>query len=74
MRKRTHNFTRALDAGDVDEGSFMLGLHYVPGDHGSMKRSSPWCFGHFSSCSSSLPSLVTFCHGLSRYPWRTVGC
>ena len=30
--------------------SLMLGLHYVPGSHGShgsQKRSSPWCFSHF---------------------------
>ena len=41
----------------------MLGLHYVPGDHGSMKRSSPWCFGQFmSSCLSSVKS----CYVLSR--------
>ena len=52
----------------------MLGLHYVPGDHGSMKRSSPWCFGHFYLPVQVLSSLVKFCHGLSRYPWRTVGC
>ena len=30
----------------------MLGLHYVPGGHGSPvcpKRSAPWDFGHFFS-------------------------
>ena len=51
-----------------------LGLHYVPGDHGSMKRSSPWCLGHFYLPDQVLSNLVTFCHGLSRYPWWTVGC
>ena len=47
----------------------MLGLHYVPGSHGShgsQKRSSPWCFSHFCLCVQVLLSLATFSHGLSR--------
>ena len=47
----------------------MLGLHYVPGSHGShgsQKRSSPWCFCHFCLCVQVLLSLATFSHGLSR--------
>ena len=47
----------------------MLGLHYVPGSHGShgsQKRSSPWCFSHFCLCFQVLLSLATFSHGLSR--------
>ena len=42
----------------------MLGLHYVPGSHGShgsQKRSSPWCFWSFLSlCSSSVKSRYVF--------------
>ena len=49
----------------------MLGLHYVPGDHGSMKRSSPWCFGHFyfmfKFCEVLLRS-VTVCQGIRGGP------
>ena len=48
----------------------MLGLHYVPGSHGShgsQKRSSPWCFSHFCLCIKVLLSLAMFSHGLSRY-------
>ena len=48
---------------------FMLGLHYVPGSHGSygsQKRSSPWCFSHFCLCVQVLLSLATFSHGLTR--------
>ena len=47
----------------------MLGLHYVPGSHGShgsQKRSFPWCFSHFCLCVQVLLSLATFSHGLSR--------
>ena len=44
----------------------MLGLHYVPGSHGSQRRSSPWCFRHFCLCVQVLLSLATFSHGLSR--------
>ena len=47
----------------------MLGLHYVPGSHGShgsQKRSSPWCFSYFCLCVQVLLSLATFSHGLSR--------
>ena len=44
----------------------MLGLHYVPGSHGSQKRSSPWCFSHFCLCIHVLLSLTTFSHGLSK--------
>ena len=47
----------------------MLGLHDVPGSHGSQssqKRSSPWCFSHFCLCVQVLLSLATFSHGLSR--------
>ena len=47
----------------------MLGLHYVPGghgSHGSQKRSSPWCFSQFCLCVQVLLSLATFSHGLSR--------
>ena len=49
--------------------TLMLGLHYVPGSHGShgsQKRSSPWCFSHFCLCVQVLLSLTTFSHGLSR--------
>ena len=48
----------------------MLGLHYVPGSHGShgsQKRSSPWRFSHFCLCVQVLLSLTTFSHGL---PWQ----
>ena len=48
----------------------MLGLHYVPGSHGShgsQKRSSPWCFSDFCFCVQVLLSLATFSHGLSRF-------
>ena len=42
----------------------MLGLHYVPGSHGShgsQKRSSPWCFYSFLPlCSSSVKSRYVF--------------
>ena len=54
----------------------MLRKHYVPGSHGnqgSPKRSSPWCVGHFCLCFQVLLRLVAFPHGLSRYPWQTVG-
>ena len=47
----------------------MLGLHYVPGSHGSygsQKRNSPSCFSHFCLCVQVLLSLATFSHGLSR--------
>ena len=47
----------------------MLGLHYVPGNHGShgsQKRSSPWCFSQFCPCVQVLLILATFSHGLSR--------
>ena len=47
----------------------MLGLHYVPGghgSHGSQKRSLPWCFSHFCLYVQVLLSLATFSHGLSR--------
>ena len=54
----------------------MLRLHYVPGSHGSQgspKRSSPSFVGHFCLCIQVLLRLVAFSHGLSRYPWQTVG-
>ena len=42
----------------------MLGLHYVPGSHGShssQKRCSPWYFKSFLSlCSSSVKSRYVF--------------
>ena len=39
----------------------MLGLHYVPGSHGSQKRSSPKCFESFLSlCSSSVEFRYVF--------------
>ena len=39
----------------------MLRLHYVPGSHGSQKRSSPWGFYSFlSSYSSSVKSRYVF--------------
>ena len=47
----------------------MLGLHYVPGSHGShgsQKRSSPWCLSHFCLFVQVLLSLATFSHGVSR--------
>ena len=54
----------------------MLGLNYVPGDHGSpvrLERNSPWDFCDFSIHIHVLLSLVTFPHGPSRChrdgPW-----
>ena len=60
-------------------GYLMLGLHYVPGSHGSQKRSLPWCFSHFCLCVQVLLSLAMFSHGLSRYAvtealWRATVC
>ena len=44
--------------------SLMLGLHYVPGSHGSygsQKRSSPWCFySVLYLCSSTVKSRYVF--------------
>ena len=44
----------------------MLHLHYVPGNYGSQKRSSPWCFSHFCLCVQVPLSLASFSNGLSR--------
>ena len=46
--------------------TLMLRLHYVPGSHGSQKRSSPWGLGHFCLRFQVLLSLATFSHCLSR--------
>ena len=38
---------QSICKGNSIESPVMLGLHYVPGSHGShgsKKRSSPWCF------------------------------
>ena len=51
-------------------------LHYVPGDHGSHgspKRSAPCDLVNFCLGAQVLLSIITFCHGLSRYPLQTVG-
>ena len=47
----------------------MLGLHYVPGSHGShgsQIRSRRGGFSRFCLCVQVLLSLATFSHGLSR--------
>ena len=53
-----------------------LRLHYVPGDygsHGSPKRSVPCDLVNFCLGNQVLLSIITFRHGLSRYPLQTVG-
>ena len=53
-----------------------LRLHYVPGDHGSHgspKRSAPCDLVIFCLGTQVLLSIITFRHGLSRYPLQTVG-
>ena len=53
-----------------------LRLHYVPGDHGSHgspKRSAPCDLVNFCLGTQVLLSIITFRHGLSRYPLQTVG-
>ena len=48
-----------------------LRLHYVPGDHGSHgspKRSAPCDLVNFCLGTQVLLSIITFRHGLSRYP------
>ena len=46
----------------------MLRLRYVPGSHGSQKRSSPWGLGHFlSSFSSSVKSRYVFSRSVKAY-------
>ena len=53
-----------------------LRLHYVPGDHGSHgspKRSAPCDLVIFCLGTHVLLSIITFRHGLSRYPLQTVG-
>ena len=48
----------------------MLGLHYVPGHHGSPvcpKRSAPWYVGYDFLCIQVLLGLAKFPHCLSRY-------
>ena len=57
-------------------GSLTLRLHYVPGDHGSHgspKRSAPCDLVIFCLGTQVLLSIITFRHGLSRYPLQTVG-
>ena len=51
----------------ADGGPLMLRLHYVPGSHGSPKRSSPWCFGNFCLRIQVLLRFVLISHCLSRY-------
>ena len=56
--------------------SITLRLHYVPGDHGSHgspKRSAPCDLVNFCLGTQVLLSIITFRHGLSRYPLQTVG-
>ena len=53
--------------------SITLRLHYVPGDHGSPKRSAPCDLVNFCLGTQVLLSIITFHHGLSRYPLQTVG-
>lgn len=51
----------------------MLGLHYVPGGHGSPvcpTRSAPWEFGLFGLIIQVLLDRVKFSQILSRYPCR----
>ena len=53
-----------------------LRLHYVPGDHGSHgspKCSAPCDLVNFCLGTQALLSIITFRHGLSRYPLQTVG-
>ena len=50
-----------------------LRLHYVPGDHGSPKRSAPCDMAIFCLGTQVLLSIITFRHRLSRYPLQTVG-
>ena len=53
-----------------------LRLHYVPGDHGSQgspKRSAPCDLVNFCLGTQVLLSIITFCHGLSRYRLQTMG-
>ena len=53
-----------------------LRLHYVPGDHGSHgspKRSAPCDLVNFCLGTQVLLSIITFRHGLSRYPLQNVG-
>ena len=53
-----------------------LRLHYVPGDHGSHgspKGSAPCDLVNFCLGTQVLLSIITFRHGLSRYPLQTVG-
>ena len=50
-----------------------LRLHYVPGDHGSPKSSAPCDLVIFCLGTQVLLSIITFHHGLSRYPLQTVG-
>ena len=55
---------------------YTLRLHYVPGDHGSHgspKRSAPCDLVNFCLGTQVLLSIITFRHGLSRYPLQTVG-
>ena len=51
-------------------------LPYVPcnhGSHGSPKRSAPCGLVNFCLRTQVLLSIITFRHGLSRYPLQTVG-
>ena len=55
--------------------ALMLGLHYVPGGHGSPgspKRSAPWTFNYILLHIQVLLRLATFSHGLSRYTCRAL--
>ena len=56
---------------DINEQAvIMLGLHYVPGGHGSPvspKRSAPWDFSNFLLHIQVLLGLAKFSHGLLRY-------
>ena len=62
--------------GTLHDNMVTLRLHYVPGDHGSHgspKRSAPCDLVNFCLGTQVLLSIITFRHGLSRYPLQTVG-
>ena len=74
------NFASALMFFDFTDLKWLkkltLRLHYVPGDHGSHgspKRSAPCDLVIFCLGTQVLLSIITFRHGLSRYPFQTVG-
>ena len=76
---KTMDFSETIVACDLKVDSrrqLTLRLHYVPGDHGShgsQKRSAPCDLVNFCLGTQVLLSIITFRHGLSRYPLQTVG-